>query len=57
MKSVEKTVQNLISTGMDPKTENNPYLGFTFTSFQVGLGGMAGQAGGWVGGWGPRSRR
>lgn len=34
MRSVEKTIQNLISTGMDPKTENHPYLGFTFTSFQ-----------------------
>lgn len=28
------TVQNLICSGMDPKTENNPYLGFTYTSFQ-----------------------
>lgn len=27
-------MQNLISSGMDPKTENNPYLGFLFTSFQ-----------------------
>jgi acyl-[acyl-carrier-protein] desaturase len=34
MKSVDVTIQNLISTGMNPKTENNPYLGFTYTSFQ-----------------------
>ena len=34
MKSVEVTIQNLIGSGMDPKTENNPYLGFTYTSFQ-----------------------
>ena len=35
MKAVEKTIQNLIGSGMDPKTENNPYLGFIYTSFQV----------------------
>lgn len=29
------TIQNLIGSGMDPKTENNPYLGFVYTSFQV----------------------
>lgn len=29
------TIQNLIGSGMDPKTENNPYLGFIYTSFQV----------------------
>jgi acyl-[acyl-carrier-protein] desaturase len=34
MKSVEVTIQNLIASGMDPKTENNPYLGFVYTSFQ-----------------------
>lgn len=34
MKSIERTIQNLISSGMDPKTENNPYLGFIYTSFQ-----------------------
>jgi len=34
MRAVEVTTQNLISSGMDPKTENNPYLGFTYTSFQ-----------------------
>jgi hypothetical protein len=36
LKSVEVTIQNLIGSGMDPKTENNPYLGFIYTSFQVG---------------------
>lgn len=34
MKSIEVTIQNLIGSGMDPKTENNPYLGFVYTSFQ-----------------------
>ena len=34
MKAVEVTIQNLIGSGMDPKTENNPYLGFIYTSFQ-----------------------
>lgn len=34
MKSIEVTIQNLIGSGMDPKTENNPYLGFCYTSFQ-----------------------
>ena len=34
MKAVDVTVQNLIGSGMDPKTENNPYLGFIYTSFQ-----------------------
>lgn len=34
MRSVEVTIQNLIGSGMDPKTENNPYLGFIYTSFQ-----------------------
>ncbi len=33
--SIEVTIQNLIGSGMDPKTENNPYLGFIYTSFQV----------------------
>ncbi|CAH2035529.1 unnamed protein product [Thlaspi arvense] len=31
---VERTIQHLISSGMDPGTENNPYLGFVYTSFQ-----------------------
>ena len=34
MRTVEVTIQNLIGSGMDPKTENNPYLGFVYTSFQ-----------------------
>ena len=33
--AVEKTIQNLIGSGMDPKTDNNPYNGFIYTSFQV----------------------
>ncbi|KAK4747652.1 hypothetical protein SAY87_014238 [Trapa incisa] len=34
MLKVERTVQYLIGSGMDPGTENNPYLGFVYTSFQ-----------------------
>uniref|UniRef100_A0A024BTW3 Acyl-[acyl-carrier-protein] desaturase n=1 Tax=Glycine max TaxID=3847 RepID=A0A024BTW3_SOYBN len=34
MAKVEKTVHYLISAGMDPGTDNNPYLGFVYTSFQ-----------------------
>ncbi|KAG9137028.1 hypothetical protein Leryth_013870 [Lithospermum erythrorhizon] len=34
MRQVEKTIQYLIGSGMDPKTENSPYLGFIYTSFQ-----------------------
>ncbi|OMO58596.1 Fatty acid desaturase, type 2 [Corchorus capsularis] len=34
MLKVETTVQYLIGAGMDPGTENNPYLGFVYTSFQ-----------------------
>jgi len=34
LKTIEVTIQNLIGSGMDPKTENNPYLGFLYTSFQ-----------------------
>ncbi len=34
MRAVEVTVQNLISRGFDPKTDNDPYLGFVYTSFQ-----------------------
>ena len=34
MRAVEVTIQNLIGSGMDPRTENNPYLGFIYTSFQ-----------------------
>ena len=35
MKQVERTVQRLISAGMDPRSENHPYLCFVYTSFQV----------------------
>lgn len=34
MRAIEVTIHNLISSGMDPKTENNAYLGFIYTSFQ-----------------------
>ncbi|CAL5414175.1 unnamed protein product [Camellia sinensis] len=34
MNQIEKTVQYLIGSGMDIKTENNPYLGMVYTSFQ-----------------------
>ncbi|CAG9461744.1 unnamed protein product [Pedinophyceae sp. YPF-701] len=34
MPAVERTVQGLISRGMDGKMENNPYLCFVYTSFQ-----------------------
>lgn len=35
LQAVEVTIQNLIGSGMDPKTQNNPYLGFIYTSFQA----------------------
>ncbi|XP_021774831.1 stearoyl-[acyl-carrier-protein] 9-desaturase, chloroplastic-like isoform X2 [Chenopodium quinoa] len=34
MRAIEKTIQYLIGSGMDPRTENNPYLGYVYTSFQ-----------------------
>ncbi|KAK1299797.1 hypothetical protein QJS10_CPB13g01677 [Acorus calamus] len=34
MKQIEKTIQYLIGSGMYVRTENNPYLGFIYTSFQ-----------------------
>ncbi|KAJ9561287.1 hypothetical protein OSB04_006447 [Centaurea solstitialis] len=40
MRMIERTIQNLIASGtvsvcsQDPETENNPYLGFVYTSFQ-----------------------
>ncbi|RMZ52538.1 hypothetical protein APUTEX25_003681 [Auxenochlorella protothecoides] len=34
MLAVERTIQRLISSGMDPGTENHPYHAFVFTSFQ-----------------------
>ncbi|KAK3003589.1 hypothetical protein RJ639_018166 [Escallonia herrerae] len=34
MRQIEKTIQYLIGSGMDLRTENSPYLGFIYTSFQ-----------------------
>jgi len=34
LRQIEVTIEKLISCGMDPKTENNSYLGFVYTSFQ-----------------------
>jgi len=34
MRAVEVTTHNLIRGGFNPKTENDPYLGFIYTSFQ-----------------------
>nr|2UW1_A Chain A, PLASTID DELTA4 MULTIFUNCTIONAL ACYL-ACYL CARRIER PROTEIN DESATURASE [Hedera helix] len=34
MRKIEKTIQYLIGSGMDIKSENSPYLGFIYTSFQ-----------------------
>eukprot|EP00253_Pinus_taeda_P019500 PITA_19500 len=34
MRQIEKTIQYLIGFGMYPGTENSPYLGFIYTSFQ-----------------------
>lgn len=34
MRAVERTIQYLIGSGMDPKTDKNPYLGYIYTSFQ-----------------------
>ncbi|KAK9215723.1 hypothetical protein WN944_007729 [Citrus x changshan-huyou] len=34
MKQIERSIQYLIRSGMDPKFENNPYNGFIYTSFQ-----------------------
>ncbi|MCO5602661.1 hypothetical protein L7F22_056797 [Adiantum nelumboides] len=34
MRSIQKTIHHLISAGMDRKLEDNPYLGFFYTSFQ-----------------------
>eukprot|EP00252_Welwitschia_mirabilis_P011986 TRINITY_DN2664_c0_g1_i1.p1 TRINITY_DN2664_c0_g1~~TRINITY_DN2664_c0_g1_i1.p1 ORF type:complete len:401 (-),score=36.12 TRINITY_DN2664_c0_g1_i1:424-1626(-) len=34
MRQIDKTTQYLIGSGMDPGTENNPYLGFIYTTFQ-----------------------
>ncbi|MCO5573962.1 hypothetical protein L7F22_027740 [Adiantum nelumboides] len=34
MRSSQKTIHHLISAGTDGDLENNPYLGFIYTSFQ-----------------------
>ncbi|XP_057972768.1 stearoyl-[acyl-carrier-protein] 9-desaturase, chloroplastic-like [Malania oleifera] len=34
LKQIEKTIQYLIGSGMDPRIENSPYLWFIYTSFQ-----------------------
>ncbi len=33
---LQVTIQQLIGAGLDPQLENNPYLCFVYTSFQVG---------------------
>lgn len=45
MRAVEGTIQRLIGSGLDPQLENNPYLCFVYTSFQVGTRGDAGGSG------------
>ena len=34
MRAVETTIHHLIKNGFNPQTENDPYLGFIYTSFQ-----------------------
>jgi acyl-[acyl-carrier-protein] desaturase len=34
MRSIETTIHHLIKNGFNPQTENDPYLGFVYTSFQ-----------------------
>jgi acyl-[acyl-carrier-protein] desaturase len=34
MRAVEVTIHHLINRGFDPQTDNDPYLGFIYTSFQ-----------------------
>ncbi|TAK52544.1 MAG: acyl-ACP desaturase, partial [Bacteroidetes bacterium] len=34
MRAVETTIHHLIKDGFNPQTENDPYLGFIYTSFQ-----------------------
>ncbi len=34
MRAVETTIHHLINNGFDPKTGDDPYLGFVYTSFQ-----------------------
>jgi acyl-[acyl-carrier-protein] desaturase len=45
VQAIEITIQNLIGSGMDPKTENNPYLGFVYTSFQERATKVGGEGG------------
>jgi acyl-[acyl-carrier-protein] desaturase len=34
MRSIETTIHHLIKNGFNPQTEDDPYLGFVYTSFQ-----------------------
>ena len=34
MRAIETTIHHLLREGFDPQTENDPYLGFIYTSFQ-----------------------
>ncbi|XP_015689398.2 acyl-[acyl-carrier-protein] desaturase 3, chloroplastic-like [Oryza brachyantha] len=34
MRQIEKTIHYLIGSGMDPRTENDPYMGYIYTTFQ-----------------------
>lgn len=34
MRAIEVTIHHLLNQGFDPQTENDPYLGFVYTSFQ-----------------------
>ncbi|RPI04969.1 MAG: acyl-ACP desaturase [Ignavibacteriae bacterium] len=34
MRAVETTIHHLLNNGFDPQTENDPYMGFVYTSFQ-----------------------
>jgi acyl-[acyl-carrier-protein] desaturase len=34
MRAIEVSIHHLINNGFDPQTENDPYLGFIYTSFQ-----------------------
>ena len=53
MRAIQVTIQNLINNGFNPGTQNDPYLGFIYTSFQEratkishrNTGRMASQAG------------
>jgi len=53
MRAVETTIHHLINNGFNPQTENDPYMGFVYTSFQEratkishrNVGVLAGKAG------------